>query len=245
MKRKLLIIFTVIIAVSAVSCRSNLSRNACVRFSLDGNMAITDAVKSTLSDFTVVPTPDDFTLCVKDATGGKIWEGKYPEWRESNILPAGNYVVSASYGSKDVEGRDCPCLEGSANFALNGGDQLTVPVTVSLANAIVRLSVTDAFRKYYPEYTVNITTGGGTLFSFNEQTQPYSIFMDPFKFSLEGTLKSQGGVSSDIPAKEYASIQKATCYILTMDASNVGGSVISISFNDEVDTVDLGEINLN
>ena len=52
-------------------------------------------------------------------------------------------------------------------------------------------------------------------------------------------------MSTTIPSKDFKNLQSATCYTLKMDASNIGSNVITISFNDSIVDVTLGEVDIN
>ena len=45
--------------------------------------------------------------------------------------------------------------------------------------------------------------------------------------------------------KEYTGLDEATAYTINFDAPTVGGSTITISFNNNIEEVDLGEFELN
>ena len=45
--------------------------------------------------------------------------------------------------------------------------------------------------------------------------------------------------------KDYTGLNEATAYTIVFDASNVGAGAITISFNNTVETVELGDLELN
>ena len=106
------------------------------------------------------------------------------------------------------------------------------------------MAFTDNFRNYYPDYNLTVTTGNGSVISF-PRSETRACFMDAYQFSLSGTLVNQAGVSTVIPTKEFKNLQSATCYTLKMDASNIGSNIITISFNDTVVDVTVGEVDIN
>jgi hypothetical protein len=61
--------------------------------------------------------------------------------------------------------------------------------------------------------------------------------------TLKGELKSESKTYTF--TKEYSGLNEATAYTILFDVSNVGGTNITISFNENIDQVDLGEIDLN
>ena len=61
--------------------------------------------------------------------------------------------------------------------------------------------------------------------------------------TVEGTLVSETGTKTF--SEEHTGLQTATAYTYSMDVTNVGGSTISITFNDAVETVELSDYELN
>ena len=46
-------------------------------------------------------------------------------------------------------------------------------------------------------------------------------------------------------SKDYSNLNEATAYTFNFDVTNVGGATITIKFNDTVETVELGDHELN
>ena len=69
------------------------------------------------------------------------------------------------------------------------------------------------------------------------------MFVDGYKINLEGTLT--GETKTYTFEKEYTMLNEATAYTINFDVPEVGGSTITISFNNNVEEVDLGEFELN
>ena len=60
---------------------------------------------------------------------------------------------------------------------------------------------------------------------------------------MEGVLTSE--TKTQTFSAEYTNLHEATAYTLYFDASKVGGSTITITFNDSVEEVELGNVELN
>ena len=159
-------------------------------------------------------------------------------------LATGEYTATAQYGATTDEGFDKPCFTGSMPFTINGGDSKQITIPVSLANAIVKVSCTDMFRNYFSDYSFKITTAAGTQIDF-PKSETRGAFIDAYKFTIDGTLKNQGGTAQSFNKTYDTGINPATCYTVTFDASNVGGTSVTVTFNDTTETIDLGDIELN
>ena len=224
------------------SCNRGLSGEGSVQFSLENQSGVIDIeTKSSVGDFTTLPVAADFSVVVEDASGNQT---AVSDLSAPLSLPAGDYTATASYGTVTDEGFDKPCFSGSASFTVKGGESSSVSIRVSLASCIVKMAFTDNFRNYYPDYNLTVTTGNGSVISF-PRSETRACFMDAYQFSLSGTLVNQAGVSTVIPTKEFKNLQSATCYTLKMDASNIGSNIITISFNDTVVDVTVGEVDIN
>ena len=185
-----------------------------------------------------MPAAGDFTITILDESSSQFWSGKISEWDSSTPLPAGNYTVNASYGDIEDEGFDKPYFTGTQTFAVKGGETSSVSVPVALGNTIIKVSCSEYFKKYYSDYTFKLTRGTVEIATFvKDETK--GAFIDGYKIKVEGTLT--GELKTYSFEKEYTGLDEATAYTINFDAPNVGGSTITISFNDTVETVELGD----
>ena len=236
-------IFGVLALIAAVSCtKSQTEGNGRVAFVVSSNDVVADMTKSNVSDYTALPAAGDFTITILDESSSQFWSGKISEWDSSTPLPAGNYTVNASYGDIEDEGFDKPYFTGTQTFAVKGGETSSVSVPVALGNTIIKVSCSEYFKKYYSDYTFKLTRGTAEIATFvKDETK--GAFIDGYKIKVEGTLT--GELKTYSFEKEYSGLDEATAYTLNFDAPNVGGSTITISFNDTVETVELGDYELN
>ena len=236
-------IFSVLALIAAVSCtKSQTEGNGRVAFAVSSNDVVADMTKSNVSDYTALPAAGDFTITILDESSSQFWAGKISEWDSSTPLPAGNYTVNASYGDIEDEGFDKPYFTGTQTFAVKGGETSSVSVPVALGNTIIKISCSEYFKKYYSDYTFKLTRGTAEIATFvKDETK--AAFVDGYKIKVEGVL--QGELKTYSFEKEYTGLDEATAYTINFDAPNVGGSTITISFNDTVETVELGDYELN
>lgn len=245
MKIRKFIIGMLALAVLPVACskQGGESADGRVSFSLDADGLVTDATRSNVADYTTLPQVGKFTIVITNGNDEEVYNGLLENYNSSTALKAGNYLVTAVYGSTTDEGFDKPCFKGEKNFAINGGSTTEVEIPVELANSIVKVECSDAFKSYYTDYSFSVKTGGGTTIAFAKD-ETRGAFVDAYTISVSGTLTNQGGKSQTF-SKEYKSLSPKTCYTLKFDVSNVGGSTISVSFDDTVEDVDLIDVDLN
>ncbi len=213
-----------------------------VSFNLGKYAPVVD-VKSNVSDYTKLPDKGEFTITVKNSDGTAVYTGLLSGWDSATKLSAGDYTVSAAFGEEGVEGFDKPYFTGSTPFTVTGGAETPVSIPVALGNSIVRISCTDAFKNFFTDYSFTLTTGTGTVIEFpSDETR--AAFVDAYKFTVEGSLKTQGGTVKTF-SKTYDTVEAKTCYTITFDAAGTGSNAITITFNDGTVEQELSEIELN
>ena len=228
------------LALLATSCAKQDRTAGSVSFSLEEGAVAEVLTKGSVSDYASLPDAADFSLTVKNSLGATIYNGLLGAWNADAPLAAGNYSAVVKYGDPSAEGPGKPCFEGSANFGVLGGQTTAVKVTVNLANCIVKIECTDAFKHYFPQRSFVITTPeSASGFTYSDK----AIFV-AYQWTVTGTLKTQTGDDYALPERSFKG-DAATCYTVKYDVSNVGGVTITISFNDNVETVKLGDIELN
>ena len=233
-------LFGVLALVAAVSCAKQSAKSGQVTFEVSSNQTVADVTKSNVSDYTDLPSAADFTISV---SGDEFnWSGKISEWNPVTPLQMGTYTVEAEYGSIEDEGFDKPYFYGNKSFTVLGDESTAVSIPVALGNTIVKIACSDYFKNYYTDYTIKLTRDGADLVSFTKD-ETRAAFVDGYKFTVEGTLTSE--TKTQTFTTEFNNLNEATAYTLSFDVSNVGGSTITISFDDSVEVVELGNVELN
>ncbi|HBH20768.1 MAG TPA: hypothetical protein DDX33_01815 [Rikenellaceae bacterium] len=242
MKRTMIAVALASMALFSCCTKQGEKMDGSVRIALAPVTDIVDVTtKSNVSDFTSLPQASDFKVQITDSHDNVTLVTNLDD---VTTLPVGDYIVSAEYGSLSDEGFDKPCFKGSQNFTVKGGQTSDVKVTVKLAGSVVKLAFTDNFLHYYSDYTFTITTGNSTVISV-PKGETRAVFMDAYQFKVKGELTNQAGKQQELAEMEFKNLEPATCYTLKFDASNVGGSTITISFDDTVVDAGLTDVDLN
>ena len=237
----------VLLTLGLVSCsRKGEEARACLSLNVSTCDALADAVKSNVSQWVPLPAPEDFILTLWNGDNREVWKGKLEQWNTLNALLCGPYSVEASYGQDAGEGPGKPYFRGVHSFVLKSDTPLqSETVTVALANCVLRYEFTDAFKKCFSAWNFTISTGSQNIFNLTE-TVSEPIFIDAFKFTLTGTIVGQNGVTATFGPMVYEDLKPATCYLLRFDASRSGSvATLAISFDDSLEEVVVGEIELN
>lgn len=179
------------------------------------------------------PAAKDFSLTISDATGVISEWNSIAEYDVTTLYDAGNYSATATYGSTAVEAFETPCFVGTKEFAIINDQTTTVKITAYVANAVVQVACTDAFKNYFPDYSFTLTTAAGTEIPF-VAGETRRAFIDPYNFTVTGSATTQTGSTVKIE-KSFSGIVAKTLYTVKFDVNsgNVGGATVTISFNDE------------
>ena len=235
-------IMGVLVACAALSCSKIQGGSGQVAFTVTPDESVVECTKSNISDYTALPVSEDFTIVVKNSSSELVYDGKLSGWDPAQKLNAGAYIVNVSYGNIEQEGFNKPYFFGEANFNVVADQTAQVSVPARLGNTIIKVSCTDNFKKYYSDYSFKLLRSGAEIVSFvKDETR--AAFIDGYMVTVKGELKSESKTYTF--TKDYSGLNEATAYTLLFDVSNVGGNTITISFNENIDQVDLGEVELN
>lgn len=229
--------------LSAASCsRTLVGGKGQVSFEVISEQYVSEQTKGSVSEYTELPSGSDFTIIVTDASKSSVWEGMLDEWDTEALWPEGAYSVKAFYGDIEDEGFDKPYFVGETEFKVVNEQTSAVSVPVSLGNTLVKVGCSELFKDYYTEYAFEVSRDGMKIVTFGRDEER-AAFVDGYKLTLSGTLAREGRQQSF--TKDYSGLEPATVYTFYFDIDNVGSATIKVSFNDEVETIDLGNVELN
>lgn len=180
------------------------------------------------------PAAADFALTISDATGEVLSEWtSIADYDETTLYNVGNYSAKATYGKTSVEAFETPCFEGTKEFAIINDQTTAVKITAYVANAVVKIDCTDAFKNYFPSYSFALTTAAGTEIPF-VAGETRRAFIDPYNFTVSGSATTQTGSTVKI-SKSFTDIVAKTLYTVKFDVNSgaVGGATVTVTFNDE------------
>lgn len=183
------------------------------------------------------PTVDDLKLSLKSADGSyyKTWPS-VAQFPTDEAFKIGKYTLEASVGSINVEGFEKPYYYGSTEFTVNEGRTTDVSLTATLANTMVSIQYTEAFKKYFTSYSAELHSEGGTYISYAaDETRP--AYLRPGKVTVSLDITKPNGTSATIQPATIDNAEARHHYRLTLDVNGgeVGDAVLSISFDDALD----------
>lgn len=232
--KKPVLLTTALAVLALISCQKTEGYGR-LDFSLkDGEIADV-TTKGSVTDYVELPSEGNFTLTIKNGTA-TVWTGLLSTYDPEMTFKAGAYTAEVAYGNPEDEGYGKPYFFGTMEFSIVGGQTTPVTIPVSLGNTIVKISTSAAFDAYYTARSFDITTGAGT--EIKNVSGP--VFMDAYRFTLTGSLTTQGGGVKTIAPKTW-NVDAATCYTVAFDVTNTGSTTVSISFDDTVQEVSFTE----
>ena len=193
------------------------------------------------------PAAEDFSLKIDGVD--HTYTASYATIAEfnsgDNYLHNGTFTATVSAGDIAEEGYDKATFAGSAEFAVEPRKNTEVEVTATIANALVKVEVTDNFKMYFEGgHTLKLTTAAGNEFDVTEQTEP--LFIAPESFTVSGTAVKQPnqsgaeGTTVTLPEYKNSEAKAQTLYTVKLDVENAGSAQLTITLNETlVESIDI------
>lgn len=193
------------------------------------------------------PAAEDFSLKIDGVD--HTYTASYATIAEfnsgDNYLHNGTFTATVSAGDIAEEGYDKATFAGSAEFVVEPRKNTEVEVTATIANALVKVEVTDNFKMYFEGgHTLKLTTAAGNEFDVTEQTEP--LFIAPESFTVSGTAVKQPnqsgteGTTVTLPEYKNSEAKAQTLYTVKLDVENAGSAQLTITLNETlVESIDI------
>lgn len=196
---------------------------------------------------------------VPDAPGTDLFgltltksDGTYTKtWASTTLFPTdqgfkvGSYTMEAFYGSLDDEGFERPYFHGSEQFEVQEDRTTDVTITATLANSMVSIAYTDAFRRYFKDWQAKIHSEGGSYIDYpRQETRP--AYLRPGHVDIALSITKPNGVNAILQPADF-NAEARHHYRLTFDVheGEVGEAQLVIIFDDTLDeenvTIDLSD----
>lgn len=192
------------------------------------------------------PDADQFGLTLQkmDGTYSKTW-ASVSLFPTDEGFKVGTYTMSAAYGNLEDEGFERPYFYGEKQFEVLEDRTTDVEITASLANSMVSIAYTDAFRRYFSDWQAKLHSEGGSYIDFPKQeTRP--AYLKPGHVDVALTITKPNGVTATLQPAEFDA-EARHHYRITLDVyeGEVGEAQLVISFDDTLDeeniTIDLSD----
>ncbi|MFI3314916.1 MAG: DUF4493 domain-containing protein [Rikenellaceae bacterium] len=160
---------------------------------------------------------------------------------ELPYLYAGDYTVTLSYGDVTDEGYENPCYYTTYDFVVSARKVSQESISVPICNSIIRgITTTESFDNYYVSSDLTITTTKGTELNIEANAMTLFFVQPSTTLTLSGTAVKTNGTTvsfSGVIGKTTAQ----ECYTIELDAEDVGGGGISVSFDSSISEFEVVE----
>lgn len=188
------------------------------------------------------------TLTSADGSYANTW-ATVSEFPTDEKFKVGDYTLEAFYGDAETEGFECPYLHGETSLTVEENQTTTVSLTASLANAMVTVAYTDAFKEYMTDWSAEIHSAGGSFIEYaKDETRP--AYVRAGAVNLNVAVTKPNGVSATLQAASFQA-EARHHYTVTVDVNDggAGKAELVITFDEtlaeEEITIDISDEVLN
>lgn len=173
-------------------------------------------------------------LTAADGSYSNSWTS-IAEFPVDTEFKVGSYTIEAFYGDIAEEGFEKPYYYGSQELTVAPDKTTDVALSASLANSMVTVVYTDAFRNYMTSFGATLHSAGGAYINYaDDETRP--VYLRPGNVTLSVALTKPNGKSATVEAANFTA-EGRHHYTVTVDVNNgnVGDAVLTVSFDDTLD----------
>lgn len=227
-----------------VSCanedKQGSSGYGAINVQVSADYKVVPATRSTAESASTIENPDVSEFALKlvssDGSFSRAWDS-LADFDPATKIPVGAYTMSAFYGDIDTEGFEKPFYLGETPVAVRDRENSSVEINCTLANVKVTVEYSDAFKKYFADYSTTIHSTGGEYIKFSK-TETRAAYVKPGKITIQTHLKKQNGIESTFEPAAIPNAAARQHYKIKLDISdnNAGEAQLNISFDETTET---------
>lgn len=180
----------------------------------------------------------DLSLRLVSADGSldRTW-AKVADFDSEEEFAVGDYTLEAFYGSADSEGFDAPYFTGSTSLTVREDQSTPVSVTARLANAMLSIDYTDAFKGYMTAWSATASSDAGKATVEFVKDETRAAYLTPGAVAIKVNVTKPNGLSATLQAASFTAVARHH-YSVTIDVNNgeVGDAVLTITIDDSTET---------
>lgn len=212
---------------------------------LKTDAAVKDAVPTRATE--TLEAPDASLFAIKAEKTDGSYTGNWNSITEFNNyedgFSVGRYTVSASYGDIEKEGFDSPAYYGETEVMVLEGEPAFAEITATLANTMVSVDFTDAFKTYFEDYSVTLHSEGHSYQTVNSADTGRPVYLAPGHVELAVTITRLNGgkmETTTIQPADFDALARHHYHVtLDFNGGNVGEGQFSIIFDDSMTQEDV------
>lgn len=182
------------------------------------------------------PEVTDFSVSLNknDESYSRTWNS-LSDFAEEESFPTGVYTITAFYGDVEGEGFEKPYFEGSADVTVLEARTTDVSVEASLANCLVSIGYTEAFKSYFSSWSATVHSEGNGYHDI-EQGENRPVYIIPGNVDISLEFTSQEGKTTKVQPTTFVAEPKHR-YHLVYDVNNgkEGEAELTVIFDDTVE----------
>lgn len=227
-----------------VSCanedKQGSSGYGAINVQVSADYKVVPATRSTAESASTIENPDVSEFALKlvssDGSFSRAWDS-LADFDPTTKIPVGAYTMSAFYGDIDTEGFEKPFYLGETPVTVRDRENSSVEINCTLANVKVTVEYSDAFKKYFADYSTTIHSTGGEYIEFSK-TETRAAYVKPGKITIQTHLKKQNGIESTFEPAAIPNAAARQHYKIKLDISdnNAGEAQLNISFDETTET---------
>lgn len=211
-----------------------------INVQVSADYKVVPVTRSTAESASTIENPDVSEFALKlvssDGSFSRAWDS-LADFDPATKIPVGSYTMSAFYGSIDTEGFEKPFYLGESPVTVRDRENSPVEINCALANVKVTVEYSDAFKKYFADYSTTIHSSGGKDIKFSK-TETRAAYVKPGKITIQTYLKKQNGIESTFEPAAIPNAAARQHYKIKLDISdnNAGEAQLNISFDETTET---------
>lgn len=204
---------------------------------LSASANVKDAIPVVRSGAPELEAPDvaDFAISLRSMETDQLqtWP-TLADFNAENGFDVGAYTLTAYYGNEHDCGFDKPYFKGEATVNVLEGRESRAEVTATLANSMLSIDYTEAFKNYFSDYSVTAHTAGESMVTF-ARTETRAAFMTPGNVVLELAMVNPNGQSARLRAASFPAAATHHYHVtFDVNADPVGNATLEVIFDDSL-----------
>lgn len=183
---------------------------------------------------------NDLKLRLSSTDGSFVKEwNSISDFDNNELFKVGTYTLEAIYGDAADEGFEKPYYYGATQLSVKENKVTPVSINATLANSMVSITTTEAFRSYFTNYSFQAHAEGGDYINYiSTETRPG--YLRSGKVTVTADVTKPNGVSATLEAAVFTA-EPRHHYTVTVDVNNgqAGDAQLVITYDDMLDIEDV------
>ncbi len=209
----------------------------CIALKLTADADVEDALPSVRAGAPELIAPDiaDFSIELRnlDTDMVQTWSS-LEEFGKEEGFDVGSYTLTAYYGNIKDCGFYKPYFMGKADVNVLEGRENRVDITAQLANVMLSVDYTDAFRSYFQDFSVTAHTDGHANVVFG-RSETRAGFIAPGDVTLQLTMTNPSGKTATITPAQFPAVARHHYHVtFDVNADPMGSTTLEVVFDDDL-----------